>query len=339
MKPVKCGLGFICLALMAGCSNSDALRQASGGFKYLDTPELSKWKYLPNQKVSQSNLYAIPTGDFGGPVGDGVDIRPPEQLLSLIPGARFDTTPNSVTIWVPSEQTLQTLISAVNTMMGEDKLSLIYGATTLETDWVEQSDGADSTAKTRFALSLIKQHEKSGFRIALLDWTNDEALDIRTLNDFKLRFLTNFTNQLMTIYEEEERNKARVAANDLMQQIPINLGKDRGGLGVVIARASFSIMWERLPSLLTQMGFEIEERNRSQGTINVNYSPPNDDFFEKIQTQPLVFEQRNLKIQLGDLGNRTSINMTNSKDKPVSEETLSSLAEVLTAVMKFDSEK
>ncbi len=339
MKPVKCGLGFICVALMVGCSNSDALRQASGGFNYLNTPKLSNWKYLPNQEASHSNLYAIPSGDFDGPVGGGVDIRPPEQLLSLIPGARFDTTTNSITIWVTSEQTLQTLIRSVNSMMGEDKLSLTYGATTLETDWVEQRGGADSGAKTRFALSLIKQHEKLGFRIALLDWTSEETMNVRTLNDLKSRFLTHFTNELMTIYEEEERNKAKIAANELMQQIPINLGKDRSGLSVVIARASFPIMWERLPSLLTQMGFDIEERNRSQGKIIVKYSPPDDEFFEKLQTKPLVIEQRNLTIQLGDLGNRTSINMTNSKDKPVSEETLSSLAEVLTAVMKLDSEK
>ena len=72
-----------------------------------------------------------------------------------------------------------------------------------------------------------------------------------------------------------------------MNDIPVTLGKDRSGLDIVVARASYDVMWERLPIVLAEMGFSIEARNRSQGVIEVKYSPADDDYWKALGIPPL----------------------------------------------------
>ncbi|MDF5404303.1 outer membrane protein assembly factor BamC, partial [Vibrio parahaemolyticus] len=112
------------------------------------------------------------------------------------------------------------------------------------------------------------------------------------------------------------------------------MGKDRSGLPVIIARAQYNMLWQRLPNILPKMGFKIEERSQSQGTITAKYASPDDEFWNDIGVKPVELAAGKYTFLLGDLGNRTSINITDSSGKPVEEEFLKSLAPVLAATVK-----
>jgi Uncharacterized lipoprotein len=91
MKPVfKLGLCAIMATSVVACSGGvEQRRQAKDDFGYLQTTPLSPWQTLPDQAPYFSTNYQIPTQDFNGEVGQNVDIRPPRQVLDLIPGARI----------------------------------------------------------------------------------------------------------------------------------------------------------------------------------------------------------------------------------------------------------
>ncbi len=119
-----------------------------------------------------------------------------------------------------------------------------------------------------------------------------------------------------------------------MKQIPITMGTDRSGFPVIIARTPYNVLWQRLPMILPKMGFTIDERNQSQGTIKAKYASPDDEFWNEIGVKPMELKSGTYTFLFGDLGNRTSINVTDSSGKPVEEAFLKSMAPVLAAVVK-----
>lgn len=114
-----------------------------------------------------------------------------------------------------------------------------------------------------------------------------------------------------------------------MKRIPISMGSDRSGFPVIIARTPYNVFWQRLPSLLPAMGFELEERNQSQGTVKAKYAAPDDEFWQEIGLQPIDLAPGTYNFLFGDFGNRTSINVTDASGKPVEEELLKSMVPVL----------
>lgn len=142
------------------------------------------------------------------------------------------------------------------------------------------------------------------------------------------------TNLVTSQYDQNKRDEAQRKAQALVKQIPITMGSDRSGFPVIIARTPYNVLWQRLPTILPRIGFNIEERNQSQGTLKAKYASPDDEFWNEIGVKPMELKSGTYTFLFGDLGNRTSINVTNSSGKPVEEELLKSLAPVLAAVAK-----
>ncbi|KXF81237.1 outer membrane protein assembly factor BamC [Enterovibrio coralii] len=341
MKPVvKFGLSAVMVATLAACSGAETRRQASDDFEYLNAPAPTEWKTLPDQQPEFTGAYAIPQGNFDGPVGPRVDIRPPQQILELIPGARYERSGATVTVWVPREDQLARLWQTAQNMAKNGAFPVkASSAEAIETDWVNWAVNEDDDAiEGRYLLTQEESRGRHGLRIAMVDGRRSDTGESLSTAASQ-RYATQMTNLVATSYDMEIREEARIRAQELVKNIPISLGKDRSGLPVIIARAPYDVFWERFPSILTELGFKIEERNRSQGTLEVDYSSPDELLWDKIGTERLDLPLRKFNIQLGDLGNRTSINFTNSDGKPVKEETLAELSTVLAAVIDYMNTK
>ena len=200
------------------------------------------------------------------------------------------------------------------------------------------SEDEDHEFGSRYLITKLNQNNRSGFKIVLIDWQVDgKQAEVTQAN--KARYNILMTNLVTSAYDEQLREEARIRAEELVKRIPISMGQDRSGLPVIIARAPYNVFWERLGDLLPMMGLNIEDRNRSQGTIEVKYKEPDDEFWQEIGTKPLSFEGRTYNLLLGDLGNRTSINVTDAAGKPVDEATLDSLVPVLAAMIEKSNKK
>ncbi|MEI8634142.1 outer membrane protein assembly factor BamC [Vibrio sp. PP-XX7] len=80
----------------------------------------------------------------------------------------------------------------------------------------------------------------------------------------------------------------------------------------MIARSPYDALRQRLSQSLMKIGFKIEDQNRSQGTMSVKYSRPDDEVWSSLGVQAFTLPQGSYTFLLGDLENRTSINMTDS---------------------------
>ncbi|PQJ89801.1 outer membrane protein assembly factor BamC [Aliivibrio sifiae] len=329
-------VGSLMIAVLSACSSSPTeRRQAKQDFKYLDTPPLVEWKQPADAKPEFYPQYDIPQGEFIGGIGKNVDIRPPQQVLELIPGARVEELNGEVTVWLIKEEEVDKLWQTVLTLIKKRDIGLkVQTDSELETDWIKwNSEDEDHEFGARYKINKLSQNRRSGFQISLIDWQVDgKKTDVTLAN--KARYNILMTNLVTSAYDAQLREEARIRAEELVKRIPISMGQDRSGLPIIIARAPYNIFWERLGELLPMMGLEIEDRNRSQGTIKVKYREPDDEYWKEIGTKPLAFEGRTYNLLLGDLGNRTSINVTDAAGKPVDEATLDSVVPVLAAMIE-----
>ncbi|MDE1241041.1 outer membrane protein assembly factor BamC [Vibrio aestuarianus] len=329
-------ISSLAVFVLSACSGgASQRRQAKDDFEYLETPALKEWQ-LPQGATPQFYPnYEIPNGDFSGGVGPIVDIRPPQQVLELIPGARVERQNGEVTLWLIRQDEANKVWQTALTMLDERNIGIVSQTdTVLETDWVSwTSEDEVVELGSRYLISRIEANNRFGFKISLIDWREDgKELPVSMTN--KERYNAFMTNLVTSRYDTDLREEAARKAQELVKQIPITMGTDRSGFPVIIARTSYDVLWQRLPDLLPKMGFTLEERNQSQGTIKAKYAASDDVFWEGIGVKPIELKDGTYTFLFGDLGNRTSINITNSVGKPVEEALLKDMVPMLSAIVE-----
>ncbi|HFQ4941668.1 TPA: outer membrane protein assembly factor BamC [Vibrio vulnificus] len=329
-------LSSLAVFVLSACSGSATQRrQAKDDFAYLETPPLEQWQ-LPEGATPQFYPnYNIPQGEFAGGIGKQVDIRPPQQILELIPGARYERSQGEVTLWLIKQEEADEVWQTVKDMLAERQIPIdMQSDTHIETGWVTwRSEDEEMEIGSRYAIDRFEANNRHGFKINLVDWREGTELKPVTLTN-KERYNVFMTNLVTSQYDQVKRDEAQRRAQELVKQIPITMGTDRSGFPVIIARTPYNVLWQRLPTILPQMGFTIDERNQSQGTIKAKYASPDDEFWNEIGVKPMDLKSGSYTFLFGDLGNRTSINVTDSSGKPVEEAFLKSMAPVLAAVVK-----
>ncbi|EKO5171861.1 TPA: outer membrane protein assembly factor BamC [Vibrio vulnificus] len=329
-------LSSLAVFVLSACSGSATQRrQAKDDFAYLETPPLEQWQ-LPEGATPQFYPnYNIPQGEFAGGIGKQVDIRPPQQILELIPGARYERNQGEVTLWLIKQEEADEVWQTVKDMLAERQILIdMQSDTHIETGWVTwRSEDEEMEIGSRYAIDRFEANNRHGFKINLVDWREGTELKPVTVTN-KERYNVFMTNLVTSQYDQVKRDEAQRRAQELVKQIPITMGTDRSGFPVIIARTPYNVLWQRLPMILPKMGFTIDERNQSQGTIKAKYASPDDEFWNEIGVKPMELKSGTYTFLFGDLGNRTSINVTDSSGKPVEEAFLKSMAPVLAAVVK-----
>lgn len=332
-------ISSLSMLVLSACSGNPAeRRQAKDDFKYLDTTLDQQWVLQPDAQPQFYPQYNIPQGDFSGQLGPKVDIRPPQQVLELIPGARVENKDNSVILWLVSKDELEKVWALIHTTIDDKKIELRQDTpTSIETDWVDLSAEDESyPIAARYQIDRIEQGNRYAFQVTLLQWReNNKELDLTP--ELKDRYSSSMVNYITNKYDKQVAEDARIRALELLNKVPVTMGKDRSGLPVIIARAPYNVMWNKLEGVMPLMGFSVEDKNQSQGSIETKYSALDEDVWAQLDVTPLTIKDGKYTFLIGDLDNRTSINVTNSKGKPISEEQLSSFIPALQAYLDNSS--
>lgn len=334
MKPVfRLGLCAIMVTGLVACSGgAEQRRQAKDDFDYLNTTPLSEWQTLPDQAPYFSTNYQIPSQGFEGEVGKDVDIRPPRQVLDLVPGARIERDSRGVTLAVVNEKQLSSLWQTVERLADDGTIPVAQREENqLETGWIAW-EKEDSEHQARFRIARLEQGRRFALGVNLIEWRAQKGEQPLT-PALSERYNTLMTNLITVSHDAALRAEARRIAQQQQSDIPISFGTDRSGLPVIIARAPYDVVWEKLPEIIKPLGFSIESRNQSQGTVKTRHVAPSDESWQALGVAPISLSDNSYTLLLGDLGNRTSINVTTSKGKPVKEETLQALSPALKAVI------
>ena len=328
-------ISSLAVLVLSACSSTPAeRRQAKDDYAYLDAKDFHQWAMPEGTSIHFYPDYQIPQGNYHGSVGDKVDIRPPQQILELIPGARAEVSNGDALLWMVRQDEADKVWNTTKQALTDNKVPMVKTTDTLlETAWVRWvSKDEDGEIDARYQISRVQANHRFGIKVHLVDFRS-EGTQKTPSPEYKSRYTAYMANMITTRYDSDLRHEEMRKAQRLVKHIPITFGYDRSGLPVMIARAEYDVFWQRLPQILTPMGFNITDRNRSQGTVKVKYNEPDSDFWKAHNTQPIDLDSGEYTLLLGDLGNRTSINLTDSKGKPVKEDILKALVPLWSSVV------
>lgn len=334
-------VGSLAALMLSACSGDPAQRrQAKDDFEYLNTSELSTWTPLAASQPQFYQNYQIPQGHFAGEVGKNVDIRPPQQILELIPSARYTLRDGETTFWLGHQADADKVWNTVLTTLKDRQIELrSQSPDRIETDWVTwQIDGEEQEPASRYEITRANLNGRYVVNIAFIDWQHEkQEAPLTAIN--KDRYSAMMANLVTTRYDQIQRDMAERLAQERSNDIAIGMGADRSGFPVIIARSPYDMLWPRLATLLPKMGFTVEDRRQSQGMIKTRYATPNDEFWESIGVEPITLPVGDYTLQLGDLENRTSINVTDATGKPIDEENLKGVALMLSSVIQQSNQE
>lgn len=317
----------LAVLILSGCTDSPAQRrEARGDFDYLSTEPMQTWKDPTNVHPQVYTKYQIPKGDYKGALGKGVDIRPPQEVLDLVPGTQVAQQNGDAILWFYNSEDISKVWQSTKIALEKRNVATpVDSDKEIKTDWVTwNTKDEDTSIGAKFDITALHTEERSGIKVSLTDWREGNKTSTATELE-KSRYTALMMNLITNQYNEQVRAEDAKKAQELVKQIPITMGTDRSGLPVIIARIQYNVVWSRLPSILSTMGFTVQERNQSQGTIKAEYKAQNSAYWTRVGEKPIDLKSGKYTFLLGDLVNRTSVNLTNSSGKPVDEEVLKGL--------------
>ena len=321
-------------ASLSACSGSGALTQANDGFSYENTAALTAWHQPANTAPIAGTQYQIPQGTYKGVIGSQLNIAPPVNVLPLIMGVQIATDTQGTTAKFPHSQDLNGVWTETQQWLAKKEVAVTkQGNNAFQTDWLSW----DSSNKTQVRYA-ISQSNQQFYTVAVIGLMRDGTAETITpaLNQ---RYSAMMINQATMLYQGQVQKEAQIQAAKMMPNVKMYVANGVNGSPVIMASAPYDGIWARLPTVLQQMGFTIENLNQSQGNMSVKFSQPKAAFWTSLGQSPVTLPNGKYQILIGDLGGTSSINLTTPNGQSVEKSYLETLAPAISAVLQKGNEQ
>lgn len=315
--------GLSLVVLLAACSSDQRYkRQVSGDESYLESAAL-KNLVVPAGMVLplQNGEYDIPTPKKSEPVGLALDIRPPTQALNLLSGSRSENNADNSRLLLPNTPENTTLYEQVSAVLADKGVALAKsdaGQKQIVTDWITWTRADENVPfQSRHNLAI----SQSG-NVVILTITNtglrqgeneiSDPMEVKRYNTLLLNEVVDGLNRMRNLSENS-------ATSNLQGIIDVQTGSDNAGLPVIIVRAPFDVVWDRLPIALESVGMKMGDRTRSKGSIEVTYKGLSSVSWSTLGVDKPTINEGDYKLQVGDLNNRSSLQFISDKGKPLTQ--------------------
>lgn len=320
--------------LLAACSSDQRYkRQVSGDESYLQAAPLADL-HAPAGMILplQNGQYDIPVVRSSDTIGKELDIRPPTQALSLVNGGRTTFAGNTATLLVESAMA-NGLWPQVVSILQEKRYTITErsdGQQTLTTDWVEWNRAdEDQQYRGRYQISVLPQGYQQSIVVKLLNLEQGgkPVTDSTAVQRYSAEMLNNISlglNNAQTSRQNRQDNRS-------VSQFDVQSSADDTGLPMLVVRAPFNAVWDKLPTTLQKVGMKVTDSTRSKGSIAVTYKPLSDSEWTQLGARNPDLASGDYKLQIGDLGNRSSMQFIDPKGHALTQSQNDALVAVFQA--------
>ena len=329
-------VGLSLAMLLSACSSDQRYkRQVDGDESYLETTDLKDLNVPAGMILPlQNGDYDVPPVTSNGPVGKQLDIRPPTQPLALVNGTRTQFMGNTGVMLLDGRN--HDIWSQVVSVVQSGNYAIVDrndSNQTLTTDWVQWNRAdEDHQYRGRYQISVQDQGYQQALNVKLLE-LEQEGKSVTTPVQIQ-RYTAEMLNQLSTKLDQLETRRADAAANRSVTQIDVQSGADETGLPNLIVRAPFTVVWQRLPDAMKRAGMKVTDQTRSQGSMQVTYSALSDSSWDELGAKDPQLKEGDYKVQVGDLGNRSSLQFLDPKGHPLTQSQNDALVAVFQAAFQ-----
>ena len=302
--------------LLAACSSDSRYkRQVSGDESYLDAAPLGEL-HAPAGMILpiENGDYNIPVANGSGAVGKALDIRPPAQALALVSGARTQFTGDTATLLVENSRSGSLWPQVVSIVQGKNYTITKRddASQTLNTDWVDWNRlDEDQQYRGRYQISVQPQGYQQAVMVKLvnLEQAGKAVADRASLQRYSAEML----NVISAGLDKNATDAANASLGTAGATFDVQSASDDTGLPMLVVRAPFNQVWQRLPATLEKVGMKVTDSTRSQGSIAVTYKPLSDSRWRDLGASDPGLVSGDYKLQVGDLDNRSSLQFIDPK--------------------------
>ncbi|EFL91834.1 lipoprotein [Candidatus Regiella insecticola LSR1] len=336
-------ISVLWLMLLAACSTEQRYkRQVSGDEAYLNAPALKRLNASQGIILPlQHGTYDIAQVSQQGAVGKQLDIRPPIQPLVLLKGSRIESTADISKLLLDNNRQNDTLWSQITTVMQNESLPIADrqdANQTLTTDWIKWNRAdEDVPFAGRYQISVQQQGNQLALVVKSLGLQQQEKMV--TSNIEIQHYNRAMLNKLIEGLDKIRSNSNNAQNTDKIGRLEVQAARDDSALPRLIVRAPYAIVWQRLPPALAKIGMTVTKRDRQQGNIAVTYSPINSRDWDALGAQDPKLKSGSYQLQVGDFGNRSSVQFTDSKGHTLNQQQNDALVAVLRAALNQNDAK
>lgn len=341
-KPSTTTAAVLVALSLAGCSSIETRMQANGDFDYQDVQLVPAYKsgpYSNDEARAQFNVPDLTEPQIkAGQLTKDVDIRPPTQFIPVIDGVLPAAEQQQTKVWfnalkadddmkakvwlllesylaennmdiISKDELLQQLKTAVHTQKN------VYGS------FINRSEVLQE-ASYRFTVEELADGHSVALTVDLLSYSESNdgkplkfILTDKSKKNIELRFVNNL---LEFAYAEKQADEL----NNLdSQPLAIKLGFDDNHQISWISESNFSDTWRKLPDLLSLLHFDIIEADKNFGSYLLEFSAPDEEYWQENNLNPFTLKNAKYFIQLGEMaGDSTSISWLDKDKKPLPDQ-------------------
>lgn len=320
--------------LLAACSSDSRYkRQVSGDESYLDAAPLAEL-HAPAGLILpvENGDYNIPVTNGSGRVGKELDIRPPAQPLALVTGARTQFTGDTATLLLENDRSGSLWPQVVSAVQSHSYAITKRddAAQTLSTDWVQWNRAdEDQQYRGRYQITVQPQGYQQALVVKLvnLEQGGKPVADSASLQRYSAEMLNSIASSL----DKTQTANQNAADNRSTSQIDVQSAADDTGLPMLVVRAPFSVVWNRLPATLEKVGMKVTDSTRSTGSVALTYKPLSDGDWQALGARDPGLSSGDYKLQVGDLDNRSSLQFIDPKGHTLTQSQNDALVAVFQA--------
>ncbi|HBO22870.1 MULTISPECIES: outer membrane protein assembly factor BamC [unclassified Providencia] len=315
--------GLSLVVLLAACSSDQRYkRQVSGDEEYLNAAPLKMLNAPQGITLPEQNgEFDIPKATSTGAIGKALDIRPPVLTISQLSGSRTEDSANASRLLLentPENSALWSQVTLILEQRGIPVSSKDDGSHSIETNWVKW-DRADEDVAIESRHKITVQPENNMIALTVtnlgMQQGTESITDAAEMQRYNKLLLNELTDNLFALRDTSNKNSIQNAYGI----IDVQTGSDTTGLPLVIVRAPFDAVWERLPHTLENVGMKVGDRSRSTGSVMVTYKGLSSSEWQALGVDDPSVPEADYKIQVGDLNNRSSLQFINTKGVPLTQ--------------------
>lgn len=328
-------VGVSLIMLLAACTSDQRYkRQVNGNEAYLKAPPLRTLSSPSGMILPlQNGDYEIPTVPRNGAVGKGLDIRPPAQPLALLNGSRSQYSGNSAVIQLENSaqgRDLWSQVAAVVQSKGYPIASRQDAQQSLNTDWIAWTRAdEDEQYSGRYQISLATQGYQTSLQVTSLG-LQQQGKPV-TNPALVQRYTVEMLNSVASGLQQLNDDRANRIAQGETADLSVQSGADESGLPLLVVRSSYNTVWTHLPSALSRIGMKVKDSSRPLGTVSVTYDAPGSGTWDDLGAKDPDLRNGDYKLQVGDLGNRSTLQFTDPKGHTLTQSQNDALVAVFQA--------
>lgn len=354
---------LVLIMAVSACSTPMDRRQANDVKKYgkTSTADTSAALIIPEglNEPSYSNEYKIPAlGPKANPllVGESLDIRPPLQVLPMAEGTRVEESSDSIKVVIESIDSdinlKQEMFDVLKSFMGQNQLTASledFEAGVIETNWIENEQvlesslwGSDTTysLRQRYRFDVaVRSHGRSGsIAISLIDhqeFANEKAQEVLLSGEDKRRYTVDMLNNAIQYMGLKRKQILKAKKVRDSMGIAANLEESQELGAYWVANANFEQVWDRLRTVLPELGFEIIDLDQTRGLYDVDFTKDSGFWSSLWSDADVNLEEGKYRILVEAAGKaKTHIFLRDSADAMLDAELIKQVSQSLSEQMQ-----